>query len=129
MGKLLQCYYDDHITHYPSPTDQGILTQELLSLPLHSDTLRVRVRRSDQAGCMTSHLSDCNTGQIVIKLHMILYLECMNFTQNFTSQRSIQIKTEYFGSVYSKFRLPAKSANCICEYVPGNFVDKHGDVW
>ena len=30
-----------------SPTDQGVLTQELLSLPLHSDTLRVRGRRSE----------------------------------------------------------------------------------
>ena len=31
----------------PSPTDQGVLTRELLSLPLHSDTLRVRERRSE----------------------------------------------------------------------------------
>jgi len=96
---------------FPSRSSMSTLwssfPQELLSLPLHSDTLRVRVR-SYQAGCITSHLSDCNTSQIVIKL----YLECMNFTQNFTSQRSIQIKTEYSMSVYSNSLKPLNFCSC-----------------
>ena len=46
--------------HYPSPTDQDILTQELLSLPLHSNTLRVRGRRSDRTGGMTSKDQGCH---------------------------------------------------------------------
>jgi len=59
IHKHLCSWISLHITS--PPKTKGILThcQELLSLPLHSDTLRVRGGRSDHAGGMTTKDRGC----------------------------------------------------------------------